>query len=337
MAKDYGHRMADHAWKHIKGPLATEFDEHLDEWHLYAQKLIANAKRAVKNFEGNLEKITKEVEAERLKRQQMALLTLSLAASPALSFVSAALAGRVGPKLFGNNGQRNPQHVPSPAVPKAPATPDPLRASRRLPGQEPAEFGYDAVKGTMVLRPTKAEGYAQQEYAKAKAMDTIYLSHTHQVVDQGGAHIKGQMLGEVGARVLADLLVNRKINEVATAAETKTDRQNLQNAIARITDSVDLDMLETTLNAAWVEAKKACKRQMQAFADKFNDNRWGDEFWRRLGSDLNTKGMIDDQREQYGYRQIRSIVDKQREMWAKEQMVLLRQCAGALFGATLYQ
>lgn len=332
MSVDWGHRLQDWAYKVIKDDVGLEFEGHLNDWKTYTNRLLDCADEALTSHQGHLEAIKEELKAERQRQAQLAMFVLSLMSGPALSFVSAALEHRLSGKLFGAGTHSqtlqvpNPHYAPSPFVPKAPPTPS-AKVNMKS-GRVKAE---DEARTVRKVRKAEARR-ASEDYNRAKATDTVYISHKdfkRQVFDPTWANTKGQMLGDLSGKFINDFLVNPALQAPAA------NQTALNNAINRVPDSLDLGALRTSLDEVWRTAMSTGKQAMQFFANTIrDDSTWGDRLWKILGDPYGTNipsmaqmmrvsppshgtsdlGLFD-----IGTRWIRSIVDKQRETWAKQK------------------
>ncbi|MDZ4821117.1 MAG: hypothetical protein SGJ20_19300, partial [Planctomycetota bacterium] len=327
MSRDYGHRLQDYAYKLIKDDVGLEFDAHLEEWKIHCNKLVLWTRMAFNNHHGHLQNIKKMIEAEMLRRQQMAMLALSLIAGPGISFVAGSLQYRLGPILFGKRTASLPRTAPlslpkppSVNVPRLPAqTPHPSTVPiNRPPGKVPFDTRR-IVKGPPAQPqkgPSPPPPRLQPEPLKIKVPDKI-VARKPEGYDSDFSKTKGKVLGDMGGSVIKDFGLKQTIKAVSP------DTAQLEGAIQSAKQSIDIDGLANNLDEVWRQAKIAGKQALQNYANTFREDiTWGDRLWAELN--IGKYGPVKGKGEaaeldllDRGMDRIYALVNKQREEWAK--------------------
>ena len=317
MTRDYAYRLQNYAYNLIKDDIGVEFESHLNDWKIHTNNLILYARNALNSYQTRLEDARKAMEAERARNAQMTMLVLSLLAGPAMSFVAGALEHRLAPKLFGTQtvGLRtrpNPRYSPPPHAP--------------VPAKIPAQKPLPSIKdGDKSVADRNAKNFKIQNDNRNKAVQTVSLPDnrkeiSHQVFDPNWSLTKGKILGDFGGAATGALINELLINPAVKPAAP--DQTKLQNAVARVPDSLDLEGLKTNMENAWTEAQTVGKQAMQFFANVFReDNTWGDRLWAKLvAGKLPGVRASKDPLDLYnlGKSWIHSVVNTQRQRWADQ-------------------
>jgi hypothetical protein len=329
MSRDYGYRLQDFAYKVVKDDVGLEFEEHLEEWKIHCNKLVHWTRKAFKRHHDHLETIKKMMEAERLRRQQMAMLALSLIAGPGISFIAGSLQYRLGPLLFGKRTASLPRTTPPPMPPapkppsvSVPNTPPKMPHPSTVPIDRPTGKTPLALRRIVKQKPVPPpKGPAppppklQPEPLKIKVPDKI-VARKPEGYDSDFSKTKGKVLGDMGGGLIKDFGLK------STAQALTADTSQVDLAVQAAKQAQDIDEVESKLDEVWRLAKIAGKKAIQNHANSFSDDStWGDRLWAELlngkHGPARTKGEAGHlELYEKGKKHIYELVNKQRETWA---------------------
>lgn len=127
---------------------------------------------------------------------------------------------------------------------------------------------------------------------------------------------------KVGAKVFGDMGGSMVAQMGTSLVAEKPSDKGLLDAISTVPDSASLEIFKANLRNVWVQGRERGKAALEKYSATINnDASWGDNL---LDGKIPGVAMYRDPRatdraaEEHYYKQIRGMLDKQREQWARE-------------------
>ncbi len=304
--------LKDYAYKAITGAVGREYANRLAAWEVHLNSLVGYATTALKRHQDLID----QAKEDKRRDDEMAMFVLSMMGGAALSFVSGIIQYRLGPKFLGNRSSEtvirqvpNPKYVPPTPLPPAPVILP--KAARTISPVIPP--GKLAPPRTPTL-PDAARTISPATPLPKPRTEPQFLDIKREVFDPDYSKVLGKVFGDMGSKMVAG------VGTLLPAARPSDAK--LHTAIGTVASSTSLKMFEINLRNVWVEANARGATGLQNYANTIsNDVNWGDNLLAGnipgvtpyAGKDPTSRVA-----EAHYYGEIRKMIDKQREQWAKE-------------------